>query len=345
MKLKNKKWPIEKQAFFLKRTGEMIEKGYTLLEAISFISLQMDSQQQKHLDEAIRQLTIGDPFYKVLEKIRFHRDVVSIHYFAEKHGELSFALNQSGDLLYRRISQAEKFKRVAKYPVFLIFVVAIMLYIVQAVIVPQFSSIYQSMNIETSFGMAILFAFFSSLKYVFILFVGLAIFCLIYYFFVFRHRSASAKMAFLVKLPFWGNQILLLNSYYFSLQFGNLLKSGLSVYDSLKAFRDQSFLPFYQEEAEQFIRRLMHGEDIVHLLEDHPYYEKDLSKVIRHGQINGQLDRELFTYSQFLLERLEKKAEKWVSILQPAIYGFVGIMIVVVYLSMLLPMYHMMNEL
>ncbi|MGG3623840.1 competence type IV pilus assembly protein ComGB [Bacillus gobiensis] len=345
MKWNNSKWSINDQAFFLKRTGEMIEKGYTLLEALSFIYLQLNPHQQKHIDEGIKQLTTGDPFYKVLETIGFQRDVISIHYFAEQHGNLSFALKQSGDLLYRRVSQAEKFKRVAKYPLFLIFVVAIMLYIIQAVIVPQFSSIYQSMNLDTSFGITFLFAFFSSLKYVLLLFTLLIAYCVVYYFIVFRHRTPSAKMALLIKLPFWGKQILLLNSYFFSLQLSNLLKSGLSIYDSLKAFRDQSFLPFYQEEAETFIQRLKHGEDIGQLLKDHPYYEKDLSKVVKHGQINGQLDRELFTYSQFLLERLERKAEKWSSILQPAIYGFVGFMIVVVYLSMLLPMYHMMNEL
>lgn len=345
MKRNHKKWTIQEQAFFLKRTGEMIEKGYTLLEALSFIYLQLSTKQQKQIDEGIKQLTSGDPFYKVLETIGFQRDVISIHYFAEQHGNLSFALKQSGDLLYRRVSQAEKFKRVAKYPIFLIFVVAIMLYIIQAVVVPQFSGIYQSMNMDTSFGISFLFAFFSSLKYILLLFMLLIVFCVVCYFSVFRHLAPSAKMAILIKLPFWGRQILLLNSYFFSLQLSNLLKSGLSIYDSLKAFRDQSFLPFYQEEAEGFIRKLKHGEDIGHLLKDHPYYEKDLSKVVEHGQINGQLDRELYTYSQFLLERLERKAEKWTGILQPAIYGFVGIMIVIVYLSMLLPMYHMMNEL
>jgi competence protein ComGB len=331
--------------FFLLRTGEMIEKGYTLLEALSFIYLQLSPQQQKQMDEGIRQLTAGDPFYKVLESIGFQRNVISIHYFAERHGNLSFALKQSGDLLYRRVSQAEKISRVAKYPVFLIFVVGIMLYMIQSVIIPQFSGIYQSMNINASFAITFLFTLFNSLKYVLVLFVLLIVFCVIYYISVFRRRSPSSQMAFLIKLPFWGKQILLLNSYFISLQLSNLLKSGLSIYDSLKAFRDQSFLPFYQEEADEFIRRLKHGEDIGHVLKDRRYYDKDLAKVVKLGQINGQLDRELYTYSQFLIDYLERKAEKWAGILQPFIYGFVGIMIVVVYLSMLLPMYHMMNEL
>ncbi|MCY8114294.1 type II secretion system F family protein, partial [Bacillus spizizenii] len=86
------------------------------------------------------------------------------------------------------------------------------------------------------------------------------------------------------------------------------------------------------------------GESIETAICESPYYETDFSKVISHGQSGGRLDRELFTYSQFILQRLEHKAQKWTGILQPMIYGFVAAMILIVYLSMLLPMYQMMNQ-
>ncbi|RPK02571.1 hypothetical protein EH11_01902 [Bacillus subtilis] len=141
-----------------------------------------------------------------------------------------------------------------------------------------------------------------------------------------------------------GKLVKLFNSYFFSLQLSSLLKSGLSIYDSLNAFKHQTFLPFYRCEAEQLIERLKAGESIESAICGSPFYETDLSKVISHGQLSGRLDRELFTYSQFILQRLEHKAQKWTGILQPMIYGFVAAMILLVYLSMLVPMYQMMNQ-
>lgn len=81
------------------------------------------------------------------------------------------------------------------------------------------------------------------------------------------------------------------------------------------------------------------------MLAGHPFYENDLAKAVAHGQLNGLLYRELYSYSQFLIERLERKAEKWTGLIQPLIYGLTAAMILILYLSMLLPMYQMMNQL
>lgn len=45
-----------------------------------------------------------------------------------------------------------------------------------------------------------------------------------------------------------------------------------------------------------------------------------------------------------MMERLEQNAEKYTGILQPVIYGVVAGMILLVYMSMLMPMYQMMNQ-
>ncbi len=83
-------------------------------------------------------------------------------------------------------------------------------------------------------------------------------------------------MLIVVKIPLLGKAAVLFNSYFFSLQLSSLLKSGLSIYDSLTAFKEQSFLPFYREEAEMLITRLKAGETIESALSGHPCYEKIL---------------------------------------------------------------------
>ncbi|MDA7026957.1 competence type IV pilus assembly protein ComGB [Bacillus sp. CLL-7-23] len=345
MKRNKKRWSVREQADLLKKLGEMMKNGYTLLDALKMLELQMNEKQRKDILMGMRKLTEGYPAFQVLNMISFHKDAVSIIYFAEKHGNLPFAFIQSGELLQRKIDQTEKMKKAAKYPTFLILTVCMITYIMKSAIVPQFSAIYHSMNVKTSFLTSFIFIFFDSFSIIFMLMVVSAIGMLVFYWYGFRKKSFEDQMAFLIRMPLIGRSVKLFNSYFLSLQLSNLLKSGMSIYDSLKAFENQPFIPFYQGEAKHFIKRLKQGEAIEVILNGRPFYEKDLSRAVAHGQLNGHLHRELYSYSQFILDRLEKKAEKWTAMLQPVIYGVTAVMILILYLSMLLPMYQMMNQL
>jgi competence protein ComGB len=118
----------------------------------------------------------------------------------------------------------------------------------------------------------------------------------------------------------------------------------MSTFESLKIFETQNILPFYRLEAIHLIGKLKTGVQFHQIIEERGFYEKELSLVILHGQANGQLSRELYMYSQLVIEKLENKIVKAMTIIQPAIYAFVGIVVLFVYLSMLLPMYKMMEN-
>ncbi|KXZ18509.1 competence type IV pilus assembly protein ComGB [Bacillus nakamurai] len=344
MKRIKKTWPLKDQANLLKRLGEMTEKGYSLIEGLRLLELQLHKRQLAEMTAGIRQLREGDAFYQVLQVMSFHKEAVSICYFAEKHGELPAAMKQSGELLQRKLAQTNQIRKMLRYPMFLIFSVCVMFYLLQSMIIPQFSGIYQSMNMKTSRSTALIFAFFQHFHEACAILIFFAFIMFVYYLFVFRKKSPQDKMLLFVKIPLIGKAAVLFNSYFFSLQLSSLLKSGLSIYDSLTAFKEQSFLPFYRQEAENIIERLKAGETIESALYRHPCYENDFAAAVSHGQLSGQLHRELFTYSQFMMERLEQNAEKYTGILQPVIYGVVAGMILIVYLSMLMPMYQMMNQ-
>lgn len=104
-----------------------------------------------------------------------------------------------------------------------------------------------------------------------------------------------------------------MHTYLFSLQLSGLLQAGLSMYESLLAFKRQSYLPFLQEISEQMIEELRKGESMAHQVSLSPFFEKHFATVIEHGEASGMLAREMYTYSQFLLENAELKIEKWMS--------------------------------
>jgi len=343
--MKNKKWTLKDQTMILNRLSSLLDKGYTLNEALNFIYLNEHGYKKADLSHCLKQLSSGNTFRSALSQLHFHRDVISYLYFAEQHGDLEFSLRECSDILQKKITQLDKLGKLLRYPIFLLFTVGIILSIVHFFISPQFDQMYQSMNIETSFFSIFLVVTFSTLKWSGFLVAGLFIALLGYYFFIFRKKTIEKQMLILIKIPIIKRLFMILHSYFFSLQLSNLLKGGMSTFESLKVFQNQDLLPFFKVEGTHLINRLSAGEQLHTIIEKRGFYEKELPLVILHGQANGQLSRELYTYSQLIIEKLEQTIIKIITFIQPAIYGFVGVIVLLVYLSMLLPMYKMMENL
>jgi competence protein ComGB len=343
MKIKQK-WSLKDQAAILKRLSNMLEKGYTLNEALNFLYVNEKGSKKDDLFSCMTHLSSGNSFRQSLTNLYFHRDVLSYLYFAEQHGDMEFALRESSEILHKKMTHLEKLAKILRYPIFLITTVIVILSIVQSVITPQFQQLYSSMNIEASFFSVFLLLVFNALEWLGIVSLLVGITFLFYYFFSYKKKTIEDQMSTLLKIPIINKVFIMFHSYFFALQLSNLLRGGMSTFESLKIFESQNILPFYRLEAIHLIGKLKTGVQLHQIIEERGFYEKELSLVILHGQANGQLSRELYMYSQLVIEKLENKTVKAMTIIQPAIYAFVGIVVLFVYLSMLLPMYKMMEN-
>ncbi|WP_273129950.1 competence type IV pilus assembly protein ComGB [Bacillus weihaiensis] len=338
-----KNWSLKQQAFFLSRLSSLLDKGYTLNEALHFLYVNESKERKEDLFNSIQQLSAGNSFRQVLTFIHFHRDVLSYLYFAEKHGDLEFALRECSAMLDRKVTNTEKFMKILRYPVFLLITVGLILTIVQAVVTPQFNQLYETMNIEASFFSIFLLIVFGLLKWTGIAVGILLTVSIVYYILFFRRKPIDVKMHIIYRIPIIRKVMSMFNSYFFAMQLSTLLKGGLSTFESLRVFQSQSFIPFFKMEGDYLIEKLKTGEKLHMMIKERGYYEPELSLVILHGQANGKLARELYTYSQLLMESVDTRLAKVMAMLQPIIFGFVGIIVLFVYLSMLLPMYKMME--
>jgi competence protein ComGB len=146
-----------------------------------------------------------------------------------------------------------------------------------------------------------------------------------------------------MKIPFVSAYFRLYFTHYFSIQLSYLLGGGLSVNESLSLFVKNDQQLFYSELGREMKKELRMGEKLEDIVRQYPFFERELSMIIHHGQKNGKLDTELAFYSHYCLQRLEEKTEKSMKIIQPALFAVIGLMIVSMYLAVLLPMFQLLN--
>ncbi|WP_102274580.1 competence type IV pilus assembly protein ComGB [Cytobacillus massiliigabonensis] len=339
----NRKWSLQEQCLFLKRIGELLARGYPLSEAIESLLFQLPNKKKLELSQCLADLREGYPFYQVLAKLRFNHHLIGYVYFAEQHGGLANAFQDGSEMMLKRDSDLEKLKKLLVYPLFLIFITAVLFIFVERIILPRFSSLFISMSLKPNFFTQAVSIFGEMMPYLMMCLFLLFLLLLFYYYCRFRHFSQIKQKKILVSIPVLGVFFKLFYTHYFSVQISYLIAGGLSVHEALSLFENNDKQPLYKELGEELKDGLRKGDRLEDILIRYPFFESELAHIIRHGQKNGKLDQELFFFSRYCLNLLEERTEKTLKTVQPCLYVFIGLLIVSMYLAVLLPMFHLLE--
>lgn len=343
--MRTRKWTLDEQAGFLKRTGELLQRGYPLSEAIESLAYHLPDYRKAAISDSLNDLKEGHPFYRVLTNLKFNPTLIGYVYFAEQHGGLAEAFIDGSAIMEKRSKEISSLRKILYYPLFLMSATFILFFFVQQTLLPRFTSLFSSMDLDTNFFTeAVMLA--GTLFPIFaVLFLAFAAASLLYYSFRFRHLPQMDQKRRLAMLPAAGPLLRLFYTQYFTAQLGYLLGGGLSVSEALLLFQRNPQQPFYSELGESIKIRLRTGEKLDDILSGFAFFQEDLCQIIRHGERNGKLGQELRFYSIHCMEAFEQKVTSGLKIVQPVLFSLIGALVISMYLAVMLPMFHLLNGL
>ncbi|WP_342432303.1 competence type IV pilus assembly protein ComGB [Neobacillus sp. FSL H8-0543] len=341
--MRRHKWSVQEQARFLKRMGELLARGYPIAEAIESISLHLPVSRKEELYDCIIDLKQGHSFHDVLNKLGFHKDLIGYVFFAEQHGSFAEALLEGSQLAFVKDKDVKKLIHLLQYPMFLIFITGFLFVFVQKTLLPKFTSLFNSMSLEANFFTLVINSVDRYIPMIMLLVLMFLLLLAIYYFLVFRKLSVLKQRAQFVRIPIAGRILKLLFTHYFSVQLSFLLSGGISVSEALFLFEKNHRQPFYCLLAKEIKEKLITGEKLESILAEFPFFEKEFSMIIKHGQENGKLEQELLFFSQHCITSMEERLAKSMKTIQPILYLIIGFLVVSMYLAILLPMFHLLD--
>jgi competence protein ComGB len=343
MIMKHHKWSVSEQANLLKRTGELLDRGYPIAGAIESISLQLPLNKKEELNQCLIDLKKGLAFHDVLSHLGFHQDLIGYVYFAEQHGSFAEALLEGSELILVKDNDRKKLMKLLQYPMLLIMITGFLFAFVQKSLLPKFTNLFQSMSLEANFFMKLLYTFdkyfpIGMVVMLFFLFAGG-----FYYFYIFQKLPILLQRSQLVRIPVAGRVMRLLFTHYFSVQLSFLLSGGISVFEALLLFEKNQKQLFYSQLGKEIKKSLLTGERFETIIASFPFFEKEFPTIIKHGQDNGKLEQELRFYSQHCVVCMEEIIEKCFKLIQPILYLIIGFLVISMYLAILLPMFHLLD--
>ncbi|MBV7507461.1 type II secretion system F family protein [Bacillus sp. sid0103] len=341
--MKRHKWSVRDQANFLRRTGELLARGYPIALAIESIALQLPSKQKEELNDCLEELKKGQPFHEALNKLGFQKDLVGYVYFADQHGCFADALLEGSNLALLKDKDLHKLLKLLQYPAVLFVITGFLFFFVETTLLPRFTTLFSSLGLEANFFMNVIYAFDRYFP------IGISVLLItlflgaVYYLLIFRKLSVLKQRAHLVRIPIVGRILKLLFTHYFSIQLSFLLSGGLSVSEALQLFELNQRHPFYSHLATAIKSKLITGERFESILATMSFFEKEFPMIVKHGQENGKLEQELLFFSKHCISNMEELIEKRLSTIQPILYIFIGFLVVSMYLAILLPMFHLLD--
>jgi len=343
MTMKARKWSVNEQASFLKRTGELLARGYPIAEAIESIALQLPTKRKEELYGCLVELRKGLPFHDVLNNLGFHKDLIGYVYFAEQHGSFADALLEGSDLALLKDKDLRKLLKLLQYPMLLMFITGFLFIFIENTLLPRFTTLFSSLGLEANFFTKVIYAFDQYFPIVTGAVLVILFLTAIYYFLVFRKLTILQQRSQLVRIPIAGRILKMVFTHYFSIQLSFLLSGGISVSEALILFEKNQRQPFYSKIAEEIKYKLVTGEKLETILSAFSFFEKEFPMIVKHGQENGKLEQELLFFSKHCVTNMEEIIEKSLKTIQPMLYLFIGFLVVSMYLAILLPMFHLLD--
>jgi competence protein ComGB len=319
----------------------LLEEGYNIGEAIELYSAFLTGARQEWLHTAYKEMEKGDMFAEQLLEAGFSAEIINFIRMLEMHGAFQKALEQAGYMLIKRYELKKQVHSVLHYPLVLLSGVFLLGVVLMEGILPQFQQFFQAMDHELPIltrGMLLFMEWFRLPLFLSAVGAGLLLF------FWLKRKPAAEQVEVMLRIPIIHKYIRQLISYYFAAQLAPMLKGGLSLQQALKTMKEESKLIFFQYEADYFIHHLEEGTSFSDIIKGRAYYIPQLSVVWAFGETRGESAQELETFASYLFQKMYENTNKAIGFFQPVIFCFIGAIVILLFLSMMLPVFSVIDS-
>ena len=329
-----------KQLFFLERLDRLLNSGYSLLNALEVIK--WDKSLEATASAMINALTAGKTVDEAFQLTKFHSTIISYLYFVRINGDIQTSINKCIQMFEHRIKNVNKFKQVIRYPFVLCSFFIILLLFLKFSVLPAFMEIFQTADASAKTVMLSINLIDMMTTAVFF-FIIIAILIFIYWLFIKKNLTIDKQISIYEKIPIFRSILQMQTSYYFATHMAMFLKTGMSMKDVLYHMSKQNELKLIAYYAELMMMELQNGFYIDRLLEHLTLIDKQISAIFKKNNNIEDLEQDLTAYADFMAEIIERKIIKIISFIQPVFFTVLAVLIVFTYLTLMWPMFQLIN--
>ena len=339
-KIFRRRFPKRDILVFTNSLHILLKSGLPLDRALSIAHEVVSSELMKDIvKDLIGEIRQGTSLSEALSKYPGYFPPIYVNMV--KAGEAGGVLPEVLERLYDYLEKTEEFKSSLlaslTYPAVLVGVGMASIAFLIAFVVPKFSTIFESMNLEPPFFIKLLSGLgeFMSKYLPFLIALALILFLIAKR----RLRTEEGKMKiyrFLLSLPVVGGVLIKVENARFSRNLGMLMLNGVPILQSLSITKEIFENPIYRNEVDRFYEVVKKGGRLsTPMAERKDFWHPVVLGMAEVGEESGTLDQMLIKAADALEKDVQESIKRALSLIEPATILVMGIVVGSIVVSML----------
>jgi type IV pilus assembly protein PilC len=346
-KTKGGKVQLSDLVAFTRQLATMIDAGIAIVQSLQALGEQAANKAMRDvIKDVCTRVESGESFSEALQKHpkAFNKLYIAMVSAGEKGGMLAEILARLATYLENTERLRRKVKSALMYPIGVV-VVAIGITIFLLIkVIPVFSDVYSSFGAKLPAPTQFLIDLSDLLRHWFFVFIIVGV-GLVYgwIFFIKTPKGREFWDSRRIKLPIFGTIAHKICLARFTRTLASLVRSGTPILDVLQIVSQTVGNVVMEKAVKATAIDIERGEGISAALGKHPVFPVMIIRMLSAGEQTGNIDNMLERVSNFLDEEIEGTLSGLMSLIEPMLIVFLGIVIGGMVVCMFLPIFNLAN--
>ena len=338
---------LKQVAIFCRQFATMVNSGLPILRALSILADQTESKElAKVLVQARTDVEQGSSLSAAMGKHpkAFNNTFIAMVKAGETGGVLDDVLPQLADQIEKEVSLRRQIKSAMTYPVVVVALVVLIMSAMLLFIVPQFETIYASLDSKLPLPTTILLA----MSRVFTKYWWMVIMASVGATILFKRYKKSdggrARIdAIKIKVPVFGPLFHKVAIARFSSTLSMLMRAGVPILQALEIVKDTVNNQVISSAVEDVKTSVREGESIAKPLGKHKVFPPMVVQMMAVGEETGAVDTMLDKVSEFYNQEVKATVEALTSLIEPLLIAIIGGAVGAAVVALYMPMFNIIN--
>ena len=340
---------LSEKIMFTNNLSGMLSAGLSLNRALSILEKQStNSTFCDILHELQEDISKGDTISEGMKKFPkvFSGLFVPMVHAGEESGSLPSTLTEVGSTLKKTYDLNKKIKGAMTYPTIIIFAMVVIAIFMMIYVVPTLTKTFEDMGSELPTSTKVIIWLSDTISqhiFLFLSAIGTFIFSI---FLLFKLKIVQRYFdRFILYLPVIGKIVKEVNTARTARTMSSLLLSGVSISNSLSITEEVLQNVHYKELIHKAISSIEKGMVLSDSFKENTFlYPVMVGEMIEVGEETGNLSKMLLDIANFYENEVDNKTKDLSTIIEPVLMLFIGAAVGLFAISMIKPMYSVMNS-
>ena len=335
-------------AIFTRQFSVMIDAGLPLVQCLEILATQQPNRTfQKVLFQVRADVEGGASLADALAKHPkvFNELFCNMIAAGETGGILDIILQRLSQYIEKAVKLKSAVRSAMIYPSAVISIAVVVVFIILRFVIPTFAQLFEGLGAELPMATRITITLSRLLGkwgwLVIILFIALGFFLAAY------HRTYGGRRVldgFLLKFPIIGMILRKIAVARFCRTLGTLTASGVPILEGLAITARTSGNSIVEDAIMDTRKSIEEGRSIAEPLKETDVFPAMVVQMISVGEQTGALDAMLQKIADFYEDEVDEAVANLMSLLEPLMIVFLGVIIGGIVVSMYLPMFDLINK-